>query len=160
MTPDYLLQTARQLNQPTTMAAAEFEAQRDALAELLNQRMSARPDLNRLIGPDNLPMMQDNSRNFCRFMSSLFGAYTPQVLVETVLWVFRAYRSHGFQTTYWAANLDTFLEILREQISAESYAELYPFFAWLVTHIPIFVSISDAQLAERLPEALGHTHHA
>ena len=160
MTPDYLLQTARQLNQPTTMAAAEFEAQRDALAELLNQRMSARLDLNRLIGPDNLPMMQDNSRNFCRFMSSLFGAYTPQVLVETVLWVFRAYRSHGFQTTYWAANLDTFLEILREQISAESYAELYPFFAWLVTHIPIFVSISDAQLAERLPEALGHTHHA
>jgi len=160
MTPDYLLQTARQLNQPTTMAAAEFEAQRDALAELLNQRMSARPDLNRLIGPDNLPMMQDNSRNFCRFMSSLFGAYTPQVLVETVLWVFRAYRSHGFQTTYWAANLDTFLEILREQISAESYAELYPFFAWLVTHIPIFVSISDAQLAERLPEALCHTRHA
>lgn len=159
MTPDFLLQTAHQLRQPTATAAAEFEARRDALAELLNQRMGARPDLHRLIGPDNLSMMQDNSRNFCRFMSSLFGAYTPQVLVETVLWVFRAYRSHGFQTTYWAANLDTFLEILREQISAASYAELYPFFAWLITHIPIFVSISDAQLAQPLPEAPAHTHH-
>lgn len=160
MTPDYLTQTAHLLRQPSATAAAEFEDHRDALAELLNQRMAARPDLYRLIGPDNLPMMQDNSRNLCRFMGSLFGAYSPQVLVETVLWVFRAYRTHGFQTTYWAANLDTFVEILREQTSAESYDELYPFFAWLITHIPIFVSISDAQLAEPLLDAPSHTRHA
>jgi hypothetical protein len=39
-------------------------------------------------------------------MVSLFGDYHPEVLVETVLWVFRAYRSHGFKLTYWPAQLD------------------------------------------------------
>lgn len=53
----YLSQTAQSLAQPTAAAAAEFAALRDSLAAELNQQMSARPDLEKLIGPDNLAMM-------------------------------------------------------------------------------------------------------
>jgi hypothetical protein len=156
MNLNYLIETARKLRQPSAEAAAEFEAARDGLAEELNRRMVARPDLEKLIGPGNRAMMEDNSRNFCRFMGSMFLAYEPEVLVQTALWVFRAYRSHGFQTTYWPANLDTFVEIAREKLSPAVFAETYPFFHWLIVNIPSFVKISDEQLAEPLSPVPRH----
>jgi hypothetical protein len=156
MNQDHLNQTARQLQQPTPAAAAEFAARRDALAEALNQRMSARPDLDHLIGPGNLLMMQTNSRNFCRFMNTMFHGYEPGVLVETVLWVFRAYRTHGFHTTYWAANLDTFLDVIRAELTPATCQQVAPFFQWLVVNIPLFVKITDGQLAAPVTASPDH----
>lgn len=152
----YLLQSAKQLRQPAAAAAAEFESVREGLAEELSRQMAARPDLERLIGPGNRAMMQDNSRNFCRFMGAMFLAYEPEVMAQTALWVFRAYRAHGFQTTYWPANLDTFVEIARARLTPGTFAATYPFFEWLIVNIPTFVKISDEQLAEPLPAGLGH----
>jgi hypothetical protein len=152
----FLLQTAKQLQQPSATAATEFETSRDGLAEELNHRMSNRPDLEKLIGSGNLEMMQDNSRNFCRFMASMFTAYEPEVLTQTALWVFRAYRSHGFKTTYWAANLDTFVGIARDRIASEHFKEIYPFFQWLIVNIPLFTQISDAQMADPISPAPRH----
>jgi hypothetical protein len=156
MTLAYLVETAHQLRQPSAAATAEFEASRDSLAEELNRQMAARPDLEKLIGTGNLPMMLDNSRNFCRFMGTMFLAYEPEVLAQTALWVFRAYRSHGFRTTYWPANLDTFVEIVRVRLAATTFDELYPFYQWLIVNIPTFVKISDEQLAEPLSPVPGH----
>jgi hypothetical protein len=146
----YLMDSAKRLCQPPERAAAEFESVAGELASELNRRMAARPDLERLIGADNRPMMEDNSRNFCRFMSAMFHAYEPEVLVRTALWVFRAYRAHGFHTTYWPANLDTFVEIARQRLTPETFSVVEPFFLWLIVHIPVFVKISDEQLAEPL----------
>ncbi len=152
----YLIQTAQLLRQPTTAAATEFEGARDSLAEELSREMTARPDLEKLIGPGNLPMMQDNSRNFCRSMGAMFAACEPAVLAQTALWIFRAYRAHGFHSTYWPANLDTFVEIARARLVPATFAETYPFFQWLIANIPSFVKISDEQLAEPLSPAPGH----
>ncbi len=156
MTQDYLNQTARKLHQPTPAAATEFAARRDALAEELNERMSVRPDLDHLIGPGNLLLMQANSRNFCRFMNTMFQGYEPGVLVETVLWVFRSYRTRGFQPTYWPANLDTFLDIIRKELTPATFEQVSPFFDWLVVNLPTFVKITDIQLAAPLPVLPGH----
>jgi hypothetical protein len=153
---EFLLQTAKRLQQPSAAAASEFESSRDSLAEELNILMSRRPDLERLIGPDNIEMMQDNSRNFCRFMSTMFTAFEPEVLTQTALWVFRAYRSHGFKTTYWAANLDTFVQIARDQITPDNFKEIYPFFQWLIVNIPVFVQISNDQMADPISPAPDH----
>jgi hypothetical protein len=88
-------------------------------------------------------MMQDNSRNFCRFMSTMFHHYEPAVLVETALWVFRAYRAHGFNTTYWPANLSTFIEIARVELSPGAWAEVYPHLHWLVVSVPVLATLTD-----------------
>jgi hypothetical protein len=153
-------ETARELRQPSAEAAAEFEAARDGLAEALNRRMAARPDLENLIGPAHRAMMEDNSRNFCRFMASMFLAYEPEVLVQTVLWVFRAYRSHGFQTACWPANLDAVVEIARQKLPPSVFEEIHPFFHWLVVNIPSFVKVSDEQLAEPLSPVPRHDTEA
>ncbi len=138
-----LIKTASLLTQPQESAREEFSRMRDKLAELGNQTMANRADLDKLVGKDNQKMAEDNNRNFARFMVSLFSDFNPKMLVETVLWVFRAYRSHGFQTTYWAANLNIWVDMLRQELSKESFEEIYPFYQWIVVNIPIFTKISD-----------------
>ena len=146
MTHEQLLKSAQTLTQPPEPAAEEFSQKAERLAAAVNQALLGRTDLESLIGQGNSAMMQDNTRNFVRFMESLFGEYQPETLVETVLWVFRAYRSHGFQLTFWSAHLDTWVETLRTELSNESFEAVYPFYHWLIVHIPVFITLSDKQL--------------
>jgi hypothetical protein len=159
MTIGKMSRTAELLHQPSAATAAEFAAKQEALAAELNRRMLARPDVDRLVGAGNRPMLENNSHNFFRFMTSLFRGYEPAVLIETAQWVFRAYRSHGFQTSYWPANLDTAVGILREQLSATAFAESYPFFEWLIVHIPDFVKSSDEALLAGPAPSHGDAPH-
>ena len=142
-----LLNTARELPAPPEAAALEFSEKQEQLAAMGSQALSRRPDLEKLVGPGNQAMAEDNNRNFARFMTSLFTDYQPEVFVNTVLWVFRAYRSHGFHTTYWAANLNIWANTLKTELSPESYKALYPFYNWLIINIPIFTRLTDDAVA-------------
>ncbi|MEI7673143.1 MAG: hypothetical protein WCK00_13610, partial [Deltaproteobacteria bacterium] len=55
-----------------------------------------------------------------------------------------AYRSHGFQLTYWPAQLDTWVEILQRKLSTEALAEVYPFYNWMIVNQPAFTLLSDS----------------
>ena len=155
MTIEELIASAGALTQPPASAAGEFAEKQDLLADRLNKRLGSRDDLARLIGEGNQAMMEDNSRNFCRFMASMFDAYDPRVMVQTVLWVFRAYRSHGFQLTFWPAELDVFVELLRDELSPESFTALYPFYNWMIVNIPSFVEVTDQQIDGFTPPSHG-----
>jgi hypothetical protein len=96
-------------------------------------------------------MMENNGRNFMRFMSSLFHHYDPDVFVQTVYWVFRTYRQHGFHVSYWPANIDTSVEIMRQELSEPTFDAVYPFFDWLLLNIPAFTSHSDAEMGTVAP---------
>ena len=143
MTKEELLQSARELKQPTKEAAGEFAKKVDRIALGVINRLNSRPDLNKLIGDNNQHMMEDNTRNFTRFMESLFHEYKPEVCVETVLWAVRTYRSHGFMQAYWPANLNTFIEVNREQLSESTFTEIYPFYKWITVNIPVFFVINE-----------------
>lgn len=141
------METALHLVPPPVSALQEFSKMRDQLSAKGNRIMAQRPDLEKLVGHGNRQMAEDNNRNFARFMESLFTDFSPEVLVETVLWVFRAYRSHGFRTTYWAANLNIWVDMLRQDLSQESFEAVYPFYNWLIVNIPIFVRLTDKESA-------------
>ncbi len=143
MTKEELLKSARKLKQPSKEAAGEFTEKVDRIALGVIDRMNNRPDLDKLIGDNNRSMMEDNTRNFTRFMDSLFHEYKPGVLVETVLWAVRTYRAHGFLQAYWPANLDTFVEVNRENLSESAFAEIYPFYKWITVNIPVFFVINE-----------------
>jgi hypothetical protein len=143
MSKEQLLISAAKLVQPSGAAACEFDEKCGLLAAEMNRLMGTRADLTALIGEDNLAMMEDNHRNHARFLSSVFHIYEPEVLVETVLWVFRAYRSHGFRLTYWPAQLDQWVELFKTHLSTETYNEIYPFYHWMIINQPLFVIESD-----------------
>lgn len=141
-----LIESAQQLKQVSDSSASEYAAKTESLVSKMNSTISARKDILEIIGENNLDMMYDNHANHARFMSSIFNHYNPEEFVETILWVFRAYRSHGFTTNYWAAQLNLWIELINGMLTAEGLNEIRPYYEWMQVNIPQFVRLSDEKL--------------
>jgi len=152
MTKTELLQTAQQLRQVDARVASEYEQKSGQLNAKINQLMLERADIKELVGEINISMMKDNHANHVRFIASILRNHNPEILVDTVLWVFRAYRSRGFSSNYWAAQLNTWIEIIKEELSTETYHQVFPLYEWMQVNIPTFVKLSDEKL--ELPGSL------
>lgn len=146
MDKNYLIETATQMKQMSSSSAEEYRQKSELLINKMNALMLDKADIEILVGKENLDMMKDNHANHVRFMASVFKNYNPEVLVETVLWVFRAYRSHGFTTNYWATQLNTWISLLKEMLTPESFSEIYPYYEWMQINIPVFSKLSDEKL--------------
>jgi hypothetical protein len=146
MDKNILFETASRLKQVSNKAADEYLLKTEYLVNLMNTKMQNREDIEDLVGKRNLDMMKDNHANHARFIGSILKNKNADVLVETILWVFRAYRSHGFHTNYWAAQLNSWIEILKKELTQEAYSEIYPYYEWMQVNIPIFVVVSDEKL--------------
>lgn len=141
MTKSELISIAEKLKQPSEEAQIEFFNNMDVTLSELNETMLSRPDLVLLIGENNETMMLDNHRNLLRFMNSMFIDYNPEILVETVLWVFRVYSNHGFNFAYWPTMLNEVLDILRNKLSRDSFEQVKPFYSWL--YQPFFSKLAN-----------------
>lgn len=146
MSKDDLIRTATKIVQVEEKLAAEYSEKREALVENMNQRMGSRPDLIAMVGENNIEMMKDNHANHARFLESIFHENNPKVLVDTVLWVFRAYRSRNFSSTYWAAQLNTWVEIYKEKLSPECFNAIYPYYNWMQINIPVFNKLAEENI--------------
>jgi hypothetical protein len=143
-----VLKDAEKLTPPQENSATEFGSKWELFSIKGSQILGQRSDFEKLVGKGNRQMAEDNNKNFPRFMESMFVDYKPKVFLETVLWVFRAYRSHGFDSTYWAANLNIWVDMLKEDLSEQAFKEIYPFYNWLIVNIPIFVKLADSELTD------------
>lgn len=139
-----MLHTARELKSPSPDSLREFSNKREELAAKVSRAMAARSDIEKLVGPDGLQLAEDNNRNFPLFMESVMSHYEAEVLVDTALWAFRAYRSHGFQITFWPANTRAWIEALRSELTEASFHEIAPFYEWILTNVPAFTELSDS----------------
>ena len=141
-----LIKTAEKLEQVSVKSAAEFGSKKDDLVALMNKKMESRPDLVEMVGDGNVEMMKDNHANHARFLESVFVQHSPEILVDTVLWVFRAYRSRNFSSTYWAAQLNSWIEIYKNELSPECFQEVYPYYNWMQINIPTFNKLAEDEL--------------
>jgi hypothetical protein len=148
MDKNYLLETASNIQVVGSKSVDEYIQKSDYLIAQMNLLMVSKPDIDKLVGQNNIEMMKDNHANHVRFMASIFKNFNPEVFVETVLWVFRAYRSHGFTTLYWACQMNTWIQLLKETLTKESFDDIFPYYEWIQKNIPILVKISDQQLDE------------
>ncbi len=146
MNIETLIRTANTLNQVSQTTADEYQQNFDIMLAEMNLAMTSRPDIHQLIGENNIVMMRDNHANHLRFMTSIFKSYSSDIFVSTVLWVFRAYRSHGFKTNYWAAQINCWLDVFKNKLSNQAYQEIYPYYEWIQINIPLLELISDEQL--------------
>lgn len=144
--PADLVKSAAELPRISQKAAEEFAAHREEMISKVNARMDQRADLRSMVPDQNIEMMHDNHGNHARFIESMLFHFNPAVLVETVCWVFRVYTSRGFHDTYWAAQLNHWLDVLKETLSPESHAQIYPLYDWLIVNIPLFSGLAREEL--------------
>lgn len=139
-----LLQSAGRLCGPSAATAAEYTEKREQLLADLNAEFLKREDLISLVRDPE--MMRDNHSNHTRFMAALFQAYVPEVLVDTVIWVFKTYRAHGFSPHYWDIQLNIWPPLLEAHLSTAAYQEIHPFYEWLLLNCPTFTALSEADV--------------
>jgi hypothetical protein len=146
MSKEKLLISAKELHQVTEGASKEFSENIDLLVSEMNKYMLGRTDISELVGENNIEMMKDNHANHARFMESVFTNYDPEVLVDTVLWVFRAYRARNFNSTYWAAQLNAWITIHKKHLSEKCFNEILPYYKWMQVHIPTFNALAEQDI--------------
>lgn len=134
---------------PPTSAADEYAQKMETMVGYVNEKMKARSDIAELLGDkNNIDMMMDNHLNHARFIESIVRNFNPEVLTDTVIWVFKAYRSRGFHDTYWASQLNYWMEAIKENLSEENYNAVFPIYKWMQNNIPQFVMIADQEIDE------------
>jgi len=148
MNREDLIRSAAEIAHATPEAAAEYAQKKELVAAKMNEIMLLRPDIAELVGEKNMEMMKDNHSNHARFVASILRYFDPEVLTDTVLWVFRSYRSRGFHQNYWAAQISMWIEILRQELSPASFASVYPLYEWFSVNIPAFSDISGRLIHE------------
>ncbi len=146
MNRDYLIETAGSIAPVSESAAEAYEKKIEIMTSEINESFLARNDLNELINEANIEMMKDNHHNHARFIHSLLVHYSPEVFVDTILWVFKAYRSHGFSSIYWAAQLNSWIELIKKHLDPESYNQIAPLYYWMQINIPVFTMISNDEI--------------
>ena len=137
-----LLQSAGKLKPASLETYEEYKTKRNILVGLINEKMEAREDLQQIIGGGKLEMMKDNHGNHAQFIESILYHYESATLVDTVLWVYRTYLSHGFSQSYWNIMLNAWLPILHGQLSAKAFREIKPFYEWMIDNHSLFISLS------------------
>ncbi len=148
MTKEHLLQSAYALPDVSPEVVAEYAEKQEKLAAGVDEIMLRQPKLNDLIGADNIDVMKTNHDHHGRFVASILEHPDPELLVDSVLWVFRAYRSHGFQPDYFQVQIGAWLDVMRKDLSSEAFAAVRPLYDWFLGNIPIFTEISDTQLGD------------
>lgn len=118
MNKEGLLNTTDQLRPVSAEIAEEYASKSEQLASLVTTALAARPDLERLIGPDNRQAMTDNHRNHGRFIASVLHRYDPEVLVDTV-------------------------EHMEAELSATAFEAVRPLYEWMLVNQAAFVALSE-----------------
>lgn len=147
MEKNSLIKSADKIARVSEDSVREYVDKTDILVAKMNEVMLKREDIYELIGgKKNVEMMKDNHNNHLRFVAAILETPDSETLVDTVLWVFRAYMSRGFSSNYWAAQINTWIHILKENISEKGYTEILSIYNWFSVNIPHFTIAADEVL--------------
>lgn len=140
-----LLESAKKLDQVSEESYKEYSENSESLIFHINNFIGSNPEIQKLIGDNDLNIMKTNHTNHVNFMASIFKQYNPEVLVDTILWAFSAYRNHGFHKDYFKLQLGAWNDILSNNLSDSSFREIIPYYEWIIKNIPACISITEKQ---------------
>jgi methanogenic corrinoid protein MtbC1 len=77
-------------------------------------------------------------------MASVFALNNYELLVRTVVWVYRAYRSRGFSYDYFASELEAWFDAVRKYLPPPSAEPIGAVYRWMCDHHRDFVELAGA----------------
>lgn len=143
MKREYFIESASRINLPEKRFVDEYSRKKTELIGHVNKTLLNRKDLEKLIGQGNSEMMLNNHNNHALFIEAIMLAFNPNVLVDTVLWVFKVYKAHGFTDLYWTAQLNAWLEAMRLHLSEEAFRAIEPLYNWMIVNLPILLRFQE-----------------
>lgn len=152
MNKSELINSANLLPRITPEALTEYRSKSGRMAEQLNEHFISDNEIENLIGNNNIDLMKNNHENHAHFMASVFENFSAETLVNTILWVFKVYRSREFKPVYWHRQLNCWIDLIKENIDTNEQDGILDYYKWMIEHINDFTQLTDAKEIDCLPE--------
>ena len=148
-----MLNTAQNLPLIPEQAVKEYTRRHEQLIDQVNQIMSSREDILRLIGENDLRMMFDNHRNHAAFMGFVFKFGDYEALARSLPWVYRSYSGQGFNLEYFQHELRAWIKAISKHITYN--LEIITIYEWLLNQHDLLSRISKQEAIDPHLEVAG-----
>lgn len=138
-----LIEDIKSLHPVSNHAALQYELKHNDLRLYVSRSMESRTDIKELIGFNELSMMQEFQFNHARFMVNVLHLNSFELLGRVFIWVYKAYRSHGFSYEYFPIALSAWKDAIKLYIEAKDAAEIIDLYDWLIRKHDTFVNIVE-----------------
>ena len=141
------------LEAPPTKSADLYSSALERMIDDVNRDLGNRPDVQALIGPNPLQMMEMNHQHHAQFMLTVFRLKSYDLLARTVPWVYRAYHSRGFSYDYFPVELQSWEKTINDNIAEGDAQQIIAVYDWMISHheAMIKLSVSGDTLGFSLP---------
>jgi MerR family transcriptional regulator, light-induced transcriptional regulator len=155
MTVSELFAESRKLAQIPLASTTAYKNHMPALIRFVDSRLNELPGIDALIGNNPRQVMYDNHKHHAAFMATVFSIGDYELLARTVLWVYRAYHSHGFSHDYFPVELKAWQEAVETHIGTDLAGPILAVYAWMIGNHELFIALSQSDVAEVMPVGPG-----
>lgn len=126
-------------------AAENYKEKRYLMLDFVNQELSKRPDITKVIGGNPLHIMYDNNRNHINFMINVFKFSLFEMLVKIVPYMYRVCHNHDFSYDYFPIAFETWKEAVNKFLQTDSAKQINKTYDWMIEKHQIMIEISQSQ---------------
>ncbi len=141
--PEELIKSAAKLEKVDSKSLQEYSEKQELIIAKTNELILNNKNIQSLIGEKNESKMVINHTNHVRFMESILRNFNPEIFVNTILWVYKTYRKHGFHEKYWVIAFEKYEKALEELLDKDSYQEVSNYYQWLKRNHKDFVKLTE-----------------
>jgi len=131
------------LEKITLKAAEEYNKKMNTLIKEVNENLSQRDDLMQLIGNNPIKKMKDNHENHAGFMYNSFKVKSEELFINTIIWVYRTYKNHGFSYQYFPVELKAWKSAVNNNLSSENSELIINIYNLMLDNHKLFVKESE-----------------
>ena len=124
-------------------ATRDYVENTDKLIEMVNNDLKKRDDLEELIGNNSVQVMVDNHENHARFMANVFKLNNYEMLLDTIVWVYRTYRRHGFSYDYFPVELKAWSRTVERELGSRSANQINRIYSFMLDNHERFVELAE-----------------
>jgi len=133
------------LEKITLKAAEEYNKKMNTLIKEVNENLSQRDDLMQLIGNNSIKKMKDNHENHAGFMYNSFKVKSEKLFINTIIWVYRTYKNHGFSYQYFPVELKAWKSAVNNNLSSENSELIINIYNLMLDNHKLFVKESESR---------------
>jgi len=120
-------------------AAEAYKSKMNLLVEKTNNILFVRDDLTELIGDNPINKMYNNHKNHANFIYNSLKLNDKKLFINSIIWVYRSYSSHGFSYDYFSVELKAWIKAVEENIEKAKAEEINNLYSWMLDNHHLFI---------------------
>lgn len=134
---------AQQLQHVPVAAAEAYVAHRERLISAVNAYLSAKKNLSFLLGGNIADILPMNHEHHIAFMSNVFFLNQYELLVKTMVWVYRIYHTRGFSYDYFPFELRAWIDAVERYLAPEHQEQILAIYQWMIRSHTAMISLAE-----------------